>query len=558
MAAGIITYMIIIALTGFVRMRMRYDRIWSWLMLAGIMFFFMKYSVSVVHHYDLAFSFLWSTTRLGDITIDFAPTQAANEQILMLFFVSIMTVFNNNVFRYEEKRCAFNAYIILNFVNLCLLISAQNYVQLITTVFITDILGYLILKDVDATHRYVIYNLFADMCLFMVLAMVCGKVQKLELSSLLTYEQIGRHKDFVGLVATMALLIKMGSFLFQSYLFDLSAARFQRMSAVNLLYSPLSGILLLMRLHNLLTISDFCIPMLKISMGMTFIAGLIYFLIKNNIQKKVVSLNMAFLSLLVWMLLLNGFGWTPMLSYYMLETYLFNLLLFKIYLYQNREEKVSEMINCSEMNTKTMLAILVLMVLLANVFIMTTFYLSETLNTILPLAGGGSILVILCIVLNQIYKSPHCRRLDYLNPNPMRVLSFVMNFIILLLGGVYFKIFEWYNLLFVLLFLGLIALPYGQKLRQIYNVEIIQKEDIGSSLLMLLLVSPLRYISKMLWLVVDFVFSEKIVTAAISSMNRGGISFFFKINKKGNIAAMVFILLGFAIFILSFYGRVLP
>ncbi len=557
MAASIMIYMLGIALAGFVRLRMRYDRILSWLMFLGMGFLFIRYNLAALHQQNLAFSFLWNSTRIGDIMIDFVPSQRANSLIVPLFFISLMTIFNNNIFKYEEKRCTFNAYIILNFITLCLLICAQNYVQLITAVFVSDILGYLILKDVDATHRYVIYNLFADMCLFMILAMVCGRVQSLELGSLLNYEQIGRHKDFVGLVTAFALFVKMGFFLFQSYLFDLNEARFQRMSAVNLLFSPLSGLLLLMRLHNLLAISDLSAPLLKTMAGVTFVSGLVYFIIKNNIQIKTVSLNMAFIGLIVLMLSLTGFGWNTLFSFYLLEVYFFNLLIFKIYLYQNREEKVGQMINCSEINTKAMLAILVLIVLLINIFVATSYQLSKTLASSIPLVGSGGILIALCVVLNHIYKSPHCRRLDYLNSNPMRILSFIVNFMIIAAGGIYFKIFNWYGLFCVLVFLSLIAVPYWQKCRLIYEVESIQQEDVGNSLLTFILVAPFRYISKMLWLIVDFVFSERIITAAISSMNKLSLSFFFKINKRGRVAAVTYVLLGLAVFVLSFYGGIL-
>lgn len=43
----------------------------------------------------------------------------------------------------KKKRAAFNALVTLNFVSLSLLVCAENYVQLITSVFITEILGYL-------------------------------------------------------------------------------------------------------------------------------------------------------------------------------------------------------------------------------------------------------------------------------------------------------------------------------------------------------------------------------------------------------------------------------
>ena len=195
--------------------------------------------------------------------------------------------------------------------------------QLITTIFVTDIMGYLILKNTDASHRFVIYNFFADMCLFMILALVSGRIQSLELNRLLGYEQIGRHKDFVSLVTALALFIKMGCALFQSYLLDVSETRFQRMSVVHLLTSPLVGLLLIFKLLNLLLVSDLFLPLFEGMAVLSFITGLIGFIIHNHIQKKVVYLNMAFLGLLLWILALNKFTWSSLFALYYVAVYIF-------------------------------------------------------------------------------------------------------------------------------------------------------------------------------------------------------------------------------------------
>ncbi|MCM1324592.1 MAG: hypothetical protein NC218_10760 [Acetobacter sp.] len=558
MVINTIICLIGVALAGFLRLRMRYDRILSWLMFIAVAFLFAEYGLNAIRGYNPSLTFLWSKTRIGDIMVDFLPSQVLNRLVVPLFFLSLMTIFNNNVFRYEEKRSIFNSLIILNFVTLCLLVSAENYVQLITAVFVSDILGYLILKDVDSSHRYVIYNLFADMCLFMILALVCGKIQSLDMKQFLNYKQIGGHRDFVGLIAGFAIFVKCGCFLFQSYLFDISSARFQRMSAVNLLFSPLVGILLLVKLHNLLTVSNLFIPFMKIMAVATFLFGIIYFITKDNIQKKMVSLNMAFIGCLMYMLLLNKFNWIPLFSYYLMTVYFFNMLFFKIYLYQNREEKVSKMLNTKELNVLPLQTLLLQMVILADVFFIISLKISESLpENILKLA----ILVILLalgIVLNHIYKSPHIRRLDYLNPNPQRILSFIVNTLLILGVGYLFEIYNWYSLLFTTIFLGVTALPIWKKLRSCYEKEWLQTEDVSKSLFCYVLVEPLKYISRILWLMVDFVFSEKIITAAFSGVNRHGVSFFFKLNQKSTKAGIIYIIIGILFFVLSFYRRYLP
>lgn len=109
----------------------------------------------------------------------------------------------------------------------------------------------------------------------------------------------------------------------------------------------------------------------------------------------------------------------------------------------------------------------------------------------------------------------------------------------------------------VLFLAGIVLLPLS-RLRAVYGIEWLQKEDLSKSFFFYALVTPLMYISRTLWLLVDFVFSEKIITAGLSALNRLGLSVFFKINRKSYMAYFVFILLGFLAFVVSFYRSELP
>lgn len=551
--------MVIVGLVGFLRLRMKYDRLVSWLMFFAAAFLFIDLSDRLLNSGGEGFSFLWDTSQIGNITIDFHPEPKDAELLLPLFFISLITILHNNIFRYEEKKSAFNALVTLNFVSLSLLVCAENCVQLITAVFITDILGYLILKDVDSSRRYVVYNFFADMCLFMVLALACGKLQSLDLNRLPYYEEIGRHQDFVGLVTAIALLAKTGCFMFQSYLLDLHAARFQRMSAVNMLFAPLAGIIVLLRLNSLVTVSDLALPLLKIMGTLTMAAGIVYFVAVDNIKKKLVYLNMGFIGFLLLLLVKNGFAWSWLCAGYYVAACFFNLLLLKIYLYQNHEVQVSEMLNSRETNSALMNATLMQLILAANVFFTVIWKIAGKFASSGWIWGGGAaVLAAVALVLNQIYRSPHTRRLECLNPNPLRPLSFVVNFSLLIYGSWVLNAFTPYNIAFMVLFLaGIVLLPLS-RLRAVYGIEWLQKEDLSKSFFFYALVTPLMYISRTLWLLVDFVFSEKIITAGLSALNRLGLSVFFKINRKSYMAYFVFILLGFLAFVVSFYRSALP
>lgn len=554
----IIASIIVLSFIGLIKQRMKYDRLISWLIFFAATALFMEFATNAVNLNKESFSFLWSTSKIGNITIDFSPELGEHRLLLPLFFLSLVTILHNNIFRYEEKKSAFNAFILLNFASLSLLTCSENYVQMITAVFITDILGYLILKDVDSSHRYVIYNFFADTCLFMVLALVCGKLQSLSLEELPRYEKIGRHKDFVGLMFLVVIFIKMGIFMFQSYLLDLSESRLQRMSAVNLLFAPLTGILVLLKLHNLVEVSDLAQPLLKIMSVLTIIFGILNFIIIDNLKKKLVYLNMGFLGFLLLMLEHHDIQWNWQYSFYYSVGYFINLLFLKMYLYQNHETQVSEMLNGRDTNSFILKMTLAQFILIANIFITLIYRISVKQEQFWILITGTILICAIGIVLNHIYQSPYTRKLENLTPNPLRPISLLVMLSLLVYTSIEMQAYTLYNILFILFFIVLCWCPLLTKIRAVYEIEWFQKEDLSKSFFFYTLVTPFMYLSRTLWLMVDFVFSEKIITAGLTGLHKMGISLFFKVNRKSYMACFAFIVIGIICFLLSFYRRELP
>jgi len=501
------------------------------------------------------FTFLWNNSEIGRITIDFFPDIAEKKLILPIFFISLLTILNNCIFRYEEKKSAFNALVLLNLIVLSLLVCSENYIQLITSVFVSDILGYLLLKDVDASRRYVIYNFIADMCLFMILALARSQIQSLNLNDFSHYAEVGRHKDFVGMVIALALFVKTGAAFFHGYLLDLSSARFQRMTTVNLLYSPLSGILLLIKLSPLLSVSSLSLPLIRIVEILSFVFGMIGFIVIDNIQKKVMYLNMSFWALLFLMLVRNNFILNNTLSLYFVSMFFFNLLFFKIYLYQNRENKVSVMLNSSVINSLTLKSVLLLFIMLAGLYAALMLKIAFLLKMPAYFFAAVFILAGIAVVLNHIYRSPHSRRLDYLNPNPLRFLSFLINFSLFAIAAVYLRAWHEIAIVVMLAFMGIVFSPDVQKSRWLYEKEFLQNKELNKMFFEKIITEPLLYVSRQLLLTIDFVFSEKMITAAFSSLNRLGLSLFFKVNQKSFAACVIFILFGMLVFALSFIER---
>ena len=267
---------------------------------------------------------------------------------------------------------------------------------------------------------------------------------------------------------------------------------------------------------------------------------------------------MVGIGLLLIMLGQNSFSWRNMFSFYYIIFYLYNIMFFKLYLYQNRENNISQMINSSQINKEPMISILLLLSLLTNLFVSIMLKISLATKTYIPFYSSLVISIILAIVLNHIYKSPKSRRLDYLNKNPKRVFSFIINTLIIVLATYHFKTFSRLNIGFTILFLLLIFMPLGNYFRKFYNNNFLQSNNLANIIYYHLLVVPLMYLSRTLWLMIDTLFSEKLIETSVSKLNRLGISLFFKLNKKQYSNIIMFIFLGLAIFVISYYKKELP
>ena len=79
----IIASIIVLSFIGLVKQRMRYDRLISWLMFFAATILFMEFATNAVNLNKETFSFLWSTSKIGDITIDFSPGLGEHRLLLI-------------------------------------------------------------------------------------------------------------------------------------------------------------------------------------------------------------------------------------------------------------------------------------------------------------------------------------------------------------------------------------------------------------------------------------------------------------------------------------------
>ena len=76
--AQIIISIIVLGFIGLAKQRMRYDRLFSWLMFFISTVLFIKFAIDSINPDKESLSFLWNTSKIGDITIDSLGTIIKN------------------------------------------------------------------------------------------------------------------------------------------------------------------------------------------------------------------------------------------------------------------------------------------------------------------------------------------------------------------------------------------------------------------------------------------------------------------------------------------------
>ena len=125
------------------------DKVLAFIGFVSFFMVFLNFCESFVAGVSHTFSFLWNTSQGRDIKFEIVSNSYNYSLIMSCFAVSVLAGLHNLLFRYEERRAAYIAILCFNLISLILLITSNNFVQLISAVFITDILALLLIKNVQ-------------------------------------------------------------------------------------------------------------------------------------------------------------------------------------------------------------------------------------------------------------------------------------------------------------------------------------------------------------------------------------------------------------------------
>lgn len=331
MIAYTVLLLFFIGIFSSVKVGVKVDKVLAFVTFASLFFVFVNFCDGMLDATEHSFSFIWNTSQGRNLKFDILSNVYNYALVLPCFLITLLSCFNNLLFRNEERKSAYSSLLIFNLVALIVLITSNNFVQLVSALFIVDILSLFMIKDIQASQRYVLLNMAADMMLFSVLALINARVDSLDIKEILRYRQIGFHEDYVALTGLTAIFAKLGFAVFQIGNIALKDIRFHRMQNVLLLSSPMAALILLLKLNMLWRFSDYFNIYADSICYVTLIWAFVGSIVVNDFQTKIIYWQMSFWALMVALLRFYGFIWIPEFTYLLTEMYVFINALFLLY-----------------------------------------------------------------------------------------------------------------------------------------------------------------------------------------------------------------------------------
>lgn len=261
-----------------------------------------------------------------------------NYMLIMPFFVNTLLALGNNlIFKYEKHKKQMLSLFVFNLISFMMLICGNNFIQFMTFVFVIDILSQLLISDTNAAKRYSMYNLVADMGIFLVLSMLQGKLANLDVGNISHYYETGRHRDFIMFVLMLSLFVKFGFILFQGYWLDLKSAKFHALYFLTYLSTPMAALILFIKFYPIVVVSPSFAPLLDGAVGLSMFWGGMGAFFAPQIKEKFVYYHMLCIAFLVKLIEQASFVWNDVFSNILICLFIFNLCLYYLHYEIDRE-----------------------------------------------------------------------------------------------------------------------------------------------------------------------------------------------------------------------------
>ncbi len=508
---------------------------------SGIIFWF---SDRIVNLNEQVFSFLWNSSPSGDIKIDIISNSYTCGLFLPFLIITALAICGNYCFRYEEKRCRYNALLIFNLLVLLLMITSNNFVQLLSAVFLVDIFAVIKAQNTANCKNFIILNLSADMLIFMILALINGRIHSFDIREIINYKNMGYHIDLIAILGLTSVFMKMGFFPFQLGFSTLKNLRFHRLQNILYLSSPISALILLLKFSALWSASSYFLPYFDIICltAMAFCALKAFYI--NNLRSKLICWHTLTLTLMLELLRFHGFVWDWRFSKILLATYALFMGLYLLYYQSGRKVLMTHLLKSKfqYFQTVTPAITIIGLAMFAHIYNLETLY--NNINRYYIWTYATIFLLSFCGVLHQICFIRKKLRKNILKiqkkTTPSLFLFFAVLLCLILLVHIDLNSLAFWSMSAVFIFLYLSGL--STPLCRFYDNEKLQNLDWLNKIYRFIFVYLLQSIGIVLWFMVDRKLIENFMTKIFSGIWQL-LLHFFRIIQNSYIWRCLFITL---------------
>lgn len=552
--------LIITAVLSSLKVGVKSDKFISWLIflfVTGIFVYFLHYGQEAE---TTVFSFIWNSSPSGNIMVDIVSNSYNCQLIMPFFLMTVMAIGYNNVFRYEERRGLFDAVLLFNLTALIMMITSNNLVQLLSGLFVVDIMALLIIKDVEKSKYYATFNLIADMMLFTVLAVVNCQLESLDLRQIIEYNKIGYHQDFVALAGLAAVFIKFGTVPFHGSMLRLKDIRYHRLQNILFLTSPASALILLQKFYPLWQSSLYFLPVLQTGCVLGLMWGLLFFIMGENLKFKTIYLQMFFMSILILLLVDKKVVWSESFSILLICQYLGVSLLYFLYYNANRCSSLLKLKNCCVQKHFSCCAVWCMYLVVFAMEFIQIFNLKNEFYYYLAI-----LMTLLAWVMAQVFylfcsnnKSSEAKKIAA-QPQPLFWILSLPVAALIFAGTLPLFFSADVKFICLPLFVFVIAtfIPVGNFMYKIYTNKWIQTSDMFEQIYHYMVIEPIQWCGRVLAVLIDRMLVEKMIVGAASLGLQGAVRLFRNIHYNRFWGGIIMLLLLGLLLVLSFNsGRI--
>ena len=553
MIASTTLLLFILGIFSSFKVSVKADKLLSFFVFAAFSVIFAQFCWDIFNRTEHIYSFLWSRSPGNDIKIDIISNPYNYGIIFPFFAVTLLAIIQNLIFRYEERRTLYAAGLIFNLVALIMMITSNNFVQLLFALFVADILVLVMIRDVEAYRRFILMNMAADFIIFTILAVINSRVASLDIREILQYKQTGRHLDFIALFGLTAVFIKMGLYLFHIGICGLKNIRLHRLLNVLFLSAPVCGTVLLLKFHVLWTGSAYFVPYLQAMCLLSFAGGFFISLIRDSFKEKIIGLMMMFWALLATLLRFNGFVWNQNFSLLVLQMFMLMWAVYLIYYYTGRRKKISVLKNIGFVNATALNCAYVLLLLSVAAVTNTLSALYNKGNRDYIWAFAILFILSLTAVVKTVYFTPKTKPQSTTSKLSAHYPCWVVSGIAMAFFLNRIKIFEpelWgFSVAFVILSL---CTPLWH-VNLFFAKQKYQQIDWIGKVYKYALIKPLRLSGRVLWLLIDHLFMEKIIIGFSINVAQCSLRFFRRLHSNKHLGGLIVLTLLAGFLCLAYY-----